>query len=443
MLQETVESNDFQWVASNSGTKLHLKRHRLASSLSITPANKRPRLSKSSPNGDTLDISSPIQPAGKRPQLSTINAVDLSVSFQPVLASTWDERAFEQQITFDPPIDVTHPNITQPEWLERRSSLQPDTVDDTPNYFDPVPSGNLTSLGNSGEPYFKLLRNGSIHRKYIIVEFPAGYMFNKETKPIKKNTLYKWRCAKLAFGCKARIHTLLKYDDHNVQNEWDLDLTVYVQAGLHTCIPDPSVYYQKKLARETKKIGKREPHRPASSIVIQCMAEEYKEVGLPSQMSRDTFASHINLARVLNDNRRIEKGVLPNKDNLVDFPIIMECLYAQGFVRFDCVTENKQKNGEIVKQRSIFCATDQEIKWLRKAKNCKFDGTFKIVKDPFYQLVSIHSLIDSGHRSESVPVGYIIMSGKSQADYEGVFRKLKTYMEDMEEDCIWDIKTAM
>ena len=56
------------------------------------------------------------------------------------------------------------------------------------------------------------------------------------------------------------------------------------------------------------------------------MKKGYKEVGLPVEMSRDTFATPINLARVVNDNRRVEKGVLPNKNKLADFPINMEYL---------------------------------------------------------------------------------------------------------------------
>ena len=108
---------------------------------------------------------------------------------------------------------------------------------------------------------------------------------------------------------------------------------------------------------------------------------------------------------------------------------------------FDCVKENKQSNGSIVEQHSIFCATDQEVKWLSKAKKMKVDGTFKIVKGPFYQLVSLHCLINAGHRSVSVPCGYIIMSGKSQKDYVGVFKKLKEFME--QDGRTWNLKTAM
>ena len=171
------------------------------------------------------------------------------------------------------------------------------------------------------------------------------------------------------------------------------------------------------------------------------MSTACKEVNLPPEMSKDTFPSEVNMARVVNYNRRDETGALPNKDNLADFPINMEYQYAMGFVRFDVVTENKKKNGVIERQRSIFCATDTELKWLRKLKHAKLDGTFKIVKGPFYQLVTLHSLVNAGHRSESVPCGYFIMSGKSQADYIGVFEKLKAFME--EDGNAWNIKSAM
>ena len=442
-----ISGYDVYDIATCEGFKLSLKRRRQLSSY------------------DDISLSS--EPAQKRQCLSMMSAVDISASFQPELASTWNERRIAQQIIVDPPeqvvvppvrlegpasqleghldaqgLQVSHPNITQPEWPERQPSLNETTLSDSVNVVEVEPRCNLTSLGNPGEPYFKLLREGTTNRKNAIFELPAGYMFTDEgNRGVKNKTRRSWKCCKSKDGCKARIHTLYVYDDPTVLDDKDLELVVYVQKGFHTCEPNPAYYYQKKVSLMSKKLGKKEPHKSGSSIVTYCMSADCKEVGLPTQMSRDTFATDINLARVVNDSRRIEKGVLPNKDNLTDFPINMDYMHAQGFVRFDTVTENKQKGGDIVKQRSIFCATDQELEWLRKSKRIKIDGTFKIVKGPFYQLVSIHSLINAGHRSESVPVGYIIMSGKSQADYTGVFKELKAFMEA--DGSTWKLKRAM
>ena len=87
------------------------------------------------------------------------------------MASTWNERRIAQQIIVDPPeqvvvppvrlegpasqleghldaqgLQVSHPNITQPEWPERQPSLNETTLSDSVNVFEVEPRCNLTSL---------------------------------------------------------------------------------------------------------------------------------------------------------------------------------------------------------------------------------------------------------------------------------------------------------
>ena len=106
------------------------------------------------------------------------------------------------------------------------------------------------------------------------------------------------------------------------------------------------------------------------------------------------------------------------------------------------MTENKNKSGNIVRHRSIFCCTDEQLLWLRAAKCVKIDGTFKIAGEPFYQLVSIHRLVHFGHCSKSVTIGYIIMSGKTQADYTDIFQEIKNLVEE-ENGLVWNLEAAM
>ena len=90
---------------------------------------------------------------------------------------------------------------------------------------------------------------------------------------------------------------------------------------------------------------------------------------------------------------------------------------AVDLVRVSLVTENKTKKSDIQRHRNVFCCTDEQLERLSTAKHLKIDGTFKVAGEPFYQLVSLHRLVDFGHCSKSVPVGFIIMSGKTKADY--------------------------
>ncbi|XP_033121939.1 uncharacterized protein LOC117120951, partial [Anneissia japonica] len=59
----------------------------------------------------------------------------------------------------------------------------------------------------------------------------------------------------------------------------------------------------------------------------------------------------------------------------------------------------------------ILFATGDMLHLLERARVWYLDGTFKLVKEPFYQLFSIHSFIKSGTAQKQVPLLFC-MSGK-------------------------------
>ena len=75
------------------------------------------------------------------------------------------------------------------------------------------------------------------------------------------------------------------------------------------------------------------------------------------------------------------------------------------------------RNGE---RRHLIFATDQQLQLLKKAKTFYIDGTFKVVRQPFYQLLSIHSFVRCGDDMKQLPLLFAVMAGKTSEDYTQV-----------------------
>ena len=52
------------------------------------------------------------------------------------------------------------------------------------------------------------------------------------------------------------------------------------------------------------------------------------------------------------------------------------------------------------------------------------DGTFKIVKEPMKQLVTIHIILNIAEQRVSVPVCFVLMSRRRKIDYIAILKKI-------------------
>ncbi|XP_033104055.1 uncharacterized protein LOC117106742 [Anneissia japonica] len=74
--------------------------------------------------------------------------------------------------------------------------------------------------------------------------------------------------------------------------------------------------------------------------------------------------------------------------------------------------------------RHILFATAHMLDMLGRSRVWFLDGTFKCVREPFYQLFSVYSFIRSGTTEKQVPLAFAIMSGKRIVDYAAVLRSI-------------------
>jgi len=81
---------------------------------------------------------------------------------------------------------------------------------------------------------------------------------------------------------------------------------------------------------------------------------------------------------------------------------------------------------------------------LSKAKRWYIDGTFKIVRRPFTQLLSIHAFVKKNGAMKHVPLCFILMSHRRKRDYRVVFKALTNLMSSISlREVISDFEAAL
>ncbi|CAH3180988.1 unnamed protein product, partial [Porites lobata] len=130
---------------------------------------------------------------------------------------------------------------------------------------------------------------------------------------------------------------------------------------------EPGAVTAAKIVKLVKEKALEDKFKPASAIVEEVLLNELN-AGCPALSKPE------HMARAAN---RLRQRLRPEDPKDLDFEIMEDCI-PQGFFQAEVYVKER---------RQLIFATDEQLTILAKAKSWYLDGTFKLVRKPFQQLV--------------------------------------------------------
>ncbi|XP_071956825.1 uncharacterized protein [Antedon mediterranea] len=254
-----------------------------------------------------------------------------------------------------------------------------------------VPNPDIP-VGVEDEVTFKIFEATSIRGKDTLTS-SDGYQYTKKVDRRRPNNV-TWRCCVRNRNLTCRA-TVIERDG------------VYIR-GLqnHICGAMPGLEKVSIIRRNVKEQAVNRPFESTSEMVEKILRDE---IGEGNVVLHPTLPTPRNLARQANLKRKLTR---PNQPNDLYFDLD-ENHIAPGFLQGDVLVDGGWH---------IIFSTPNMMDMLRNARTWYVDGTFKLIRDPFYQLFSIHSFITHGTSMKQVPLLFAVMSGKRMVDYTAVLR---------------------
>lgn len=240
------------------------------------------------------------------------------------------------------------------------------------------------------------MESGSERGKAKLVS-SDGYCFTFKRQ--QESGTIEWRCS--VRGKANHCSVVVKQTGDRFFSTGTVSHTHPARPGIRTAI---------EIKAQCKSKGKVNVFESASNIVSS-VNNELCDPSLPEAAR----PNHNTLIRTLNRARASCRPKDPSDLSFeLDLGYLEETIPEEFFRREVVVGLNKHL---------IFC-TDTQINSLVKGKTWYVDGTFKVVKEPFYQLLSIHCFIKSEEVMKQIPLCFVVMSGKRLKDYKAVFKAI-------------------
>lgn len=225
-----------------------------------------------------------------------------------------------------------------------------------------------------------------------------GYSY---TVKRKTNVCVHWRCALR----NKNITCPVVIKEHN-NNE-------YIRGEMDHCHPPEACpALSTKVSSIVKRKAMEDVFRPAADIVDEVLREH-----VDPNVPLTSLPAPINLARQGNRRRRANR---PDEPLDLNFDLNEDHIPSE-FLKYDV---------RVGERRHLIFATNDQLKLLAKAKRWYADATFKVVRQPFTQLFSIHAFVQRDGNFKQVPLLFALMSGKRRKDYKKILAKTKEIVGD-------------
>ncbi len=267
---------------------------------------------------------------------------------------------------------------------------------------DDDPNADVIAAVHDNDIRFHVIEEASERGRELLID-NRGFTFCVKSR--RGATTY-WRC------CVRNNHvtcpaTIIQKADEYIEGAHD-----------HVHEPRPGLGIVTKVRVDVKSEAARNIFEPAPNIVDRVITNADLSQPIP------TMPNPINLARAANRFRRVNKPADPSDVNFV--------LDAEHIPADFLVDDIRVDNGG----RHIIFATPTMLHLLAKAKHWFVDATFKVVKEPFYQLMTIHVFVKREGAIKQIPLVYVLMSARHKCDYKEVFNALKRRTGSFSVRCI-------